>query len=426
MNLTFTPASHPKQMSCKGRTSVLLYGRVRSLEKGAIGAKIFKDLQNWKLNPFYRAWDFLSIALSIIAADHGCSRKTSPDGWTRNFDMEIAVIDPDFWNTQIECLEKMFCFLTNDIWRLRFLSGGLKPPHTNKAWHPDRESVVLLSGGLDSLIGIIDLIAENRRPFAVSQTIKSDSPKQKRFASEIGLGENHVQLNHCVKMPSPENPPSDRARSIIFIAYGVLLASCMQSYYDGDSIPIILAENGFISLNPPLTKGRLGSLSTRTSHPYFIRLLNDLFLDSNMRTEIKTSYQFKTKGQMLKECQNQELIKRLAPDSTSCGRFARYGHNHCGKCLPCIIRRSAFYEWQNNDTTSYKFANLSVHSSQPDCFDDVRSAALAVIYVENEGLDEWLGGSLNYYNLNDVHLYKDIARRGIEELGRFLKHEGVL
>ena len=36
-------------------------------------------------------------------------------------------------------------------------------------------------------------------------------------------------------------------------------------------IDILVPENGVISINVPLTVRRVGTLSTRTTHPYFIQ-----------------------------------------------------------------------------------------------------------------------------------------------------------
>ena len=55
-----------------------------------------------------------------------------------------------------------------------------------------------------------------------------------------------------------EMEPSQRARSILFIALGLLIAN---SY--NPECKLIIPENGFISLNVPLTKTRLGTFSTK-------------------------------------------------------------------------------------------------------------------------------------------------------------------
>ena len=72
---------------------------------GRVATSMIKDLRRAGVQPSPRAWDFLAIALSVAAADLGCLRKNSPDGWTRDIRLEVAVTDPIFWATQASALE---------------------------------------------------------------------------------------------------------------------------------------------------------------------------------------------------------------------------------------------------------------------------------------------------------------------------------
>ena len=81
-------------------------------------------------------------------------------------------------------------------------------------------------------------------------------------------------------------------------------------------------------------------------------------LDVPVRLELP--YQFKPKGQMLNECLNQPLLQQLAADSTSCGRFRTYNRKHCGRCVPCMIRKAAFIAWDPaRDTTGVRTPSLA-------------------------------------------------------------------
>ena len=165
---------------------------------------------------------------------------------------------------------------------------------------------------------------------------------QSYFASKLGNGLSHLQLNHNVKCPGAKER-SQRARSLIFLAYGVLVASALRRHKDGKVIDLYVCENGFISINPALTGSRLGSLSTRTTHPVFISVYQELLDIAGLAVKVRNPYQFKTKGEMLAGCQDQPFLAKFAAESTSCGRFARNGFVHCGRCLPCLIRRAAFH-----------------------------------------------------------------------------------
>ena len=305
-------------------------------------------------------------------------RNTSPDGWTRQFNLNIAVSEPEFWELQKRLIEKQLRFLTTDIWNIHFLPGGHIFQPNKEIIYPDEEGIILLSGGLDSLIGAIDITANDKKLFAVSQVVRGDREKQLLFARTIRSGMNHIQMNHNANIPGKETPPTQRARSVIFLAYGTLIATSLQRYKDGETIKLYVCENGFIAINPPLTDGRIGSLSTRTAHPLFLHLFQQLIDVAGLRVKIENPYRFKTKGEMLIECMDQKFLTENAYFSTSCGRFGRMRYRQCGRCVPCLIRRASFIAWGVHDKTEYVYSALSKNDPDHSGFDDVRSAAMAV------------------------------------------------
>ena len=405
--------------------NVVLYGRTDNSDIGSIGATVRNVIQQCQLQPEIRAGDLLSIALSITAADTAARRNESPDGWTRQLDLHVAVSDPTFWNSQTDLLVRQLKFLTTDIWSITFLAGGVHPVPQKAIFKPDQDCVVLLSGGLDSLIGTINLVnAAGKVPYAVSQIPRGDKQTQISFASMIGGGLTHLQLNHNFRSPG-QNELSQRARSFIFLAYGVLAATALARYHDGEEITLYVCENGFISINPPLTGARLGSLSTRTTHPIFISLFQQLLNNAGLRVKLENPYQFHTKGEMLQHCVDQAFLKKYAPTSTSCGRYARR-YKHCGRCLPCLIRRSAFYTWGVTDQTEYAYADLSQDDPNHARHDDVRSAAMAVATAKTDGISQWAASSLSTVLLDNVTAYQDVVGRGLHELEFFLRASGAL
>lgn len=404
---------------------VVLYGRAQSVGQGQIGEAIRNQLTHEKLRPSERALDVLSIALAAFSADLASHRKKSEDGWTREFDLTIAVSDTSFWLTQIKQLEKLLGFLTTDKWKVQFVGDGLALPSELLPKKLAEEEVVLLSGGLDSAIGAIDLQHAGRKLVAVSQTVRGDAEKQRDFAHKIGTGLLHYQFNHNAEIPDGENPPSQRARSLLFLAYGTVISTCLARYADGHRVTLNVCENGLISINPPLTGARLGSLSTRTTHPVVIRLFQEMLNAAGIRIDLKNPYQHKTKGEMLVHCLDQQLVASIAHQTTSCGRFKQYGYKHCGRCVPCLIRRSAFFRWGVQDRTNYVHDKLSVNSSDRAQFDDVRSALMAVHEMKELGTSRWLKASLSGVPFADQAALVDTVGRGIEEVGAFLAHQGV-
>lgn len=404
---------------------VILYSHADQQKRAGIGANIREVFKRLELKPDARAWDFLTIALSVIAADTAVRRDLSVDGWTREIELQIAVADPKFWTAQAPILLDALRFLTTDIWSLTFVPGGVLPAPPKRARMPDEDCVALLSGGLDSLIGVLDLTGRHgKKPYVVSQIAVGDKQRQKYFAAKIAGGLSHLQLNHVVNAPG-QNERSQRARSIIFLAYGVLIATALKNYHLGKTITLYVCENGFISINPPLTDFRLGSLSTRTTHPVYLKLLQKLLDAANIRVTIENPYQFKTKGQMLRECADQTFLVKHASNTTSCGRYSRNGFKHCGRCVPCLIRRAAFKAWKKNDKTGYVYDDLSRKDAQHAGFDDVRAAGMAVAAVEANGLDSWVGSSLVSKLIPDTTLYRDIVGRGLGELKTFMNSAGI-
>jgi hypothetical protein len=389
----------------------------------SVGGAIKKHLIKNKLKPASRVLDLLSIALSIIAVDHAVLRSSSPDGWTREIELHIAVNDVDFWNLQIPTLNSLLQFLTNDIWELHFISGGYSLPSIQEYQEYQNDCVSLLSGGLDSLVGGIDLVSLGKNPLFVSQVVNSDSPNQTKFAKSIIEDATYLCLNHNASI---KKEGSTRARSIIFLTYGILGATCLKNYNAGHRVNLYICENGFISINPPLTRNRLGSLSTRTSHPVYIKQFQLLLDEAGINVQIINPYQYKTKGEMLIECTNQDLLKKLAHESTSCGRYSRMGRIHCGRCVPCLIRRASFLHWGIKDLTNYKYNDLSIDNNDHKKFDDVCSAAMAIHESDEVGLERWLSPYLNSYLLGDTTEYHSIVQRGFSELREFLKKQGVI
>jgi len=400
----------------KGDLDVVVFSNASNPSAGSVGQHIRDSLRRKKIVPNERAWDLLVIALAIIAADLAGHRKKSPDGWTRTFELLVTVNDDVFWSAQSRVIERMLAFLTTDIWCVTLLPGTSEPSAVKKPVTHNEDCVTLLSGGVDSLVGAIDLVTAGAQPLAVSQLTQGEAKNQNRFAEAILAGLSHVQLNHNAKLPDPESPPSQRARSFLFLAYGVAAATALARYVAGERITLYVCENGFISLNPPLTGARIGSLSTRTTHPTFLAMFQGLLDAADLNVELRNPYQFKTKGEMLRECANQDVLRRFAFDAVSCGRYKRFGYRHCGRCLPCLIRRAAFHAWSGDDQTQYVYSNLSKDDLAQARFDDVRAAAMAIIESDGMGIERWAGSSLDSRYIKEVSAALDVIARGLGEL----------
>jgi 7-cyano-7-deazaguanine synthase in queuosine biosynthesis len=404
---------------------LVLYGQAASDQQASAGASVRYDMQRAGLLAEPRAWDFLSIALSTMTADAAVLRSSSSDGWTRELNLSIAVHEPDFWAGQASALQNALGFLTTDRWGLEFTGGGFIPDAATSPVLPDEDCIVLVSGGLDSLIGLIDRVELGFKPLVVSKTVRGDAEKQIEFAQRVGGGSRHLQLNDNCEVPVTDES-SQRSRSMIFLAFGILSASTLGRYHAGGDVTLNVCENGFIALNPPLTGGRLGSLSTRTAHPEFLRRIQDIVSAAGLRVTIDNPYRLMTKGEMMKECTDQEVLHDEASRSTSCGRFQRYNYRHCGRCVPCQVRRGAFIAADHEDRTEYVFENLGQADLDHAGFDDVRSAAMALAQIDQEGVDSWIGTALTTPHLGDTTPYRSVIERGMRDIANLHRQYGVM
>lgn len=91
-----------------------------------------------------------------------------------------------------------------------------------------------------------------------------------------------------------------------------------------------------------------------------------------------------------------------------------------------MIRKSAFLAWgAKSDTTEYVFESLS-GSDKVSGPDDPMAAALAVLSVQEKGLDAFLGATLGFAPPGERGEYRRVLETGINELHALLKRDGIL
>lgn len=394
--------------------------RKNSENIGHVGNRFLNELRISGINPPASFLDFAILAMSVVAADKAILRKNSPDGWTRQIELEIPLYEVEKWSRVKTKLEWMLRFLSGDFWVLSFVQLPEKITVQTDNKYPGKDSVCLLSGGMDSLVGGIDLCEDGRTPLFVAQTVRGDAEHQRKYADVLGK-DNLCQWGcHVSKRGASEN--STRARSIIFFAYA-LLATCGISANNSGRKEIYVPENGFISLNIALDALRIGSLSTKTTHPVYMSALQEIWDDMGFGVDLILPYRIKTKGEVLIECKNQQLMKSLIMSTTSCGKYARHGYRHCGICVPCLVRRASFMKAQMQDETErgYCVDDLKHTSSR-----DIAAVALAISQYEKNGIDSLIRGELNFANGTERALYADVFERGLCEICDLLKESGVL
>lgn len=392
-------------------------------EVSTVGTGIPRGVELAGICPDVRTWDFAAFALAVSAADLAVPRASSADGWTRVIELNVALVDPGPFTQIAPSLQEMLRFLTGDFWHLTFDGGGMPPPVSTAPKIFDADCVSLLSGGVDSLVGAIDLTHQGQRPLFVSQMAKGDSETQVRYAKKLGAAERHLQWNHNIRVVHPTER-STRGRSIVFFAFAALAASALATEHQPATI--FVPENGFISLNIPLNAGRAGSLSTKTTHPVFLERLQTAWKTLGLEIELVRPYAFKTKGELLADCLDRAMLADLVGESTSCGRFGYYNYTHCGRCVPCLVRRSSFLRADLPDTTEkYHFTKLKA-AGRKNGANDIGAVAAAVLRNETMGVRRLTSGQLSFASPTDRAKYEGVVARGLGELGVLLRQENVL
>jgi 7-cyano-7-deazaguanine synthase in queuosine biosynthesis len=362
--------------------------------------KTLDRLLELDLQPTEPAIDLLILASSVYCADTRISRThESQDSWTREISLQIPVNDPHLWNDLVPLLRISLEFLTGDKWSFYFRP---RPPRFKTIARPPKKPgekspscISLFSGGLDSFIGAIDLLAAGEFPVLISHSWVGNASKHQSLCIKSlikAFGADRIlRLRSTIGFPEKmieglgqEN--TERSRSFLFFSLAALAASSLTG-----KTTIYVPENGLITLNVPLDPSRIGSLSTRTTHPYFIARFNNILNHLGIMTLLKNPYRHKTKGEMTAQCLDQALLKGTHALTISCsspnkGRFHGDAPGHCGYCVPCIIRRAALEQWEHPDSTTYALQNLksSILCSNSAKGKQIRSFQLAIKRLKND------------------------------------------
>lgn len=389
--------------------------------------------------PSENAMDLAILAATVTAADTRISRNDeAQDSWTREITLYLPVAEPDRWAAHAGLLERTLDFLTGDRWQLVFRARhsaykkilGASPSLLN----PPFTSVCLFSGGLDSFIGAVDLLAAKQNPIFVSHYWEISTSSQPVCARRIGsvygdLEPRHVRArigfaDDLVKGSAPER--TTRGRSFLFLAMAAVAASGLSGS------TILVPENGLISLNVPLDPLRLGAWSTRTTHPFYLARWQELLAGLGIPGTLENPYRFKTKGEMITGCADVGLVRKYLAETISCSsiakaRWKKLTPGHCGHCTPCLIRRAAIASAVGKDPTPYSLPVLDARplNGKSAESENVRSFQLMARRLEGQpGVEAVLvhkPGPLSDYARGDQARYAAVFRRGIEEVYAIIK-----
>lgn len=318
--------------------------------------------------------DAVWLATLVFIADRTVRR---PMDWSRTIELDVPVDDYKAWNGQAVTVGQTLNRLTSDVWTVTFRPHDSTPNTVagSNAGDSTREVdvVCLLSGGADSLCGAIRALAEGSRPLFVSHwdaSVAAGSQNhvvdllEQQFGADafehvkVRLGAARRQVGGRVNFPDEH---TRRSRSLLFITLGLAVAAARRN------VPLLMCENGYASLNPPLTPERMGALSTRTTDPLFLQRTSELLGRLGGHANLSNPYAAATKGEMFAEVVariGKDDASRLLSESHSCAHQRlplQYGHGpgtQCGACFGCLVRRAAFAAADLPDLTDYLVTTL--------------------------------------------------------------------
>jgi 7-cyano-7-deazaguanine synthase in queuosine biosynthesis len=301
-----------------------------------------------------RLLDLLDIAATVFAADAsvsrgGLAREGFGDDWRRHFDFTIPVREPDFWSMEevSTTLAAAVDFLTDDRVRFRFTRTAPAPRIPAFLAYGSAEAfcadhVMLFSGGLDSLAGAAETLNSTSKKVVLvtHRSAQVTMPHQDRLVDALKKrfpGRITWVPFTARRMGSSAAETTQRSRSLLFAATAFLVSEVLGAS------TINFFENGVISQNLPISPQVVGTMATRTTHPFALVKLGELLGHVAGRpTRIGNPYAWLTKAEVI-----ERLVENggahLVKDSVSCSKVRSQTilHPHCGACSQCIDRRTA-------------------------------------------------------------------------------------
>lgn len=310
-----------------------------------------------------RVLDLLQISAMVFCADRMARRgerdSVNYKAWSRSFSIHISVLDFDFWNTDKikSALSEALCFMTGDR-SFNFIFYKAEKGHIEEKKYqqlqlfseeaykvPDIENydVVLFSGGLDSLAGVLEkLVLEKRKVISVSHKSSNNVVHlQKRLIDRLNQDYDRGVLPYgfsCHNKGMASLEETQRTRMFLFSAIAFAISQCFDKHR------FYVYENGVTSLNFSVQTDVINARASRTTHPKTLGLLERFYKLFDNSFEIVAPYCRQTKEDIIKVFQKLGRLD-LISSAVSCSATRNNSSlcPHCGCCSQCIDRRFAVF-----------------------------------------------------------------------------------
>ena len=299
--------------------------------------------------------DLVELASYIYAADQAVPRGDADafqmgNPWRRSFRFFMPVRNPDLWaSSEIrELLKDVLLFVTDDEYEFTFDSLREHPPFEQFLDFAPGEitgpidEVVLFSGGLDSLAGVVQesVVAERRVALVSHRPVAKTDSKQHDLLDQVRPRCKHSPLPVPVwvnKASHLSREYTQRTRSFLYASLAATVARMLNlskfRFY----------ENGVTSWNLPISEQLTSAKASRTTHPQTLSKLTLFFEALTQRAfKIENPLLWKTKTEVVNEI-NAAGCGDLIKYSVSCQHTIEQSeeHPHCGRCFQCVGRRFA-------------------------------------------------------------------------------------
>jgi 7-cyano-7-deazaguanine synthase in queuosine biosynthesis len=293
------------------------------------------------------ASDLLDVALAVYFVERDL-RRPAPTNRVREIAVRLPVREPALWKPVAPTLEDLLGFLGGHGWRVSFSKSPLPAHKASSTAEEERSRVALHSGGVDGTCGL-GWLKKKGPGVQLASFYTSQRKLQGEIAGELGFDPPSSLRAVWKDRKSRRGRGGFAYRSFLFLSLGAAVARSFRAR------EVLQFENGFLAAAIPPSPSYF---PTRHAHPRYHRLFGELAAGLGWELEVDNPFRWWTKRQAVEELRRafpEVDIDPLLARTQSCwyfnynqfpSRFERErialpSREHCGACVPCLVRRAA-------------------------------------------------------------------------------------